>query len=205
MIPKTGFIFFTKRPFPIWLGGWMALLWLGFATTGFAETVKEYYPKGNIHFERSVDAHGLWHGWTREYRESGALKIETTYVHGIRDGICRIYYDTGELLTEFIYKDDMRHGLSLGYYKSGKLKDKGIYKFDKLDGPVFMYSPQGRLRAALQFKKDKREGEAKTFHANGRVEHLYTYRKDHLIRRETFDEKGLRVRVQDYPMEQTQP
>ena len=169
------------------------------------KTVVEYYPNGAVHIKAEVDDEQRFHGWSREYNETGSLKAEHHYVHGIRDGISRLYYTTGELMTEWNYRNGKRHGPSFGYFKNGRLKDKGTYQNDLLEGTVHKYYPDGGIKVRMHFENDRLEGESIIYDTNGKVQHIYRYFKGQAWTRKDYGPDGKLLRKQEFPQPLVQP
>lgn len=161
--------------------------------------ITERYPDGALKSETPVDDFGLLHGLSREYHTTGTLKAERTYRHGTLHGPTRLYYPEGILKTEFHYKNGLRHGLSIGYYRDGAIKDKGLYQEDKLEGRVFLYYPGGKIKAEMTFANDVPEGRSKTYYQSGGIKNLLVYEKGRLLKMETYNIQGERLRVQEFP------
>jgi hypothetical protein len=69
------------------------------------ETIKSYYPDGQVEFVATYRK-GVLDGIVKEYYENGMLKAEIPYRDGRRDGVAKFYHDSGMLMCKVLYEDN---------------------------------------------------------------------------------------------------
>lgn len=93
----------------------LAFLILGvFVQTGFAESVKTYYPNGQVQIESSDTE-------TKMYYENGQLSMQSYLKDGAPTGITKMYYQDGKLMRE----EDHAAGTWKQYGIDGKIQAEG--------------------------------------------------------------------------------
>lgn len=74
-------------------------------TTSGGQAERTYHPNGALATEIEVDAQGAIHGRSREWYETGVLKIDGEYNHGQWVSI-RTYSENGKLIREMTEGSD---------------------------------------------------------------------------------------------------
>jgi antitoxin component YwqK of YwqJK toxin-antitoxin module len=134
---------------------------------GFAEVVKEYWPDGQVKWERNYQD-GKLDGISKEYGEDGTVLAEENYENGKKNGISKMYYKDGTLRTEAHYQDGIKDGLETTYLRWYNKKTVTVFEQGKAittrrydeneqlrDELLFMYGEQGSwtVRQILYDKK----------------------------------------------------
>jgi antitoxin component YwqK of YwqJK toxin-antitoxin module len=136
---------------------------------GFAEVVEEYWPDGQVKWERTYQD-GKLEGISKEYGEDGTVLAEENYENGKKNGISKVYYKDGTLRMETHYQDDLKDGLETTYLRWDNKKTVAVFEQGKAlttkrydeegrlrDELIFMYGEQGSwvVRQILYDKKGK--------------------------------------------------
>ena len=114
---------------------------------GFTEVVEEYWPDGQVKWERTYQD-GTLDGMTKEFAEDGTLLAEENYENGKKNGISKLYYKDGTLRMEVNYQDGIKDGLETTYLRWNNLKVLTLFEQGK---PVSTkrYDEEQRLRDEL--------------------------------------------------------
>jgi len=89
-----------------------------------------YFPNGRLSIEHPLNSNNQFHGLSRLYYESGALKGEMPYINGNQEGIARTYLQNGRLSEETPYKNNQRDGVETSYLKNGQVFARITYRND---------------------------------------------------------------------------
>jgi len=134
---------------------------------GFTEVVEEYWPDGQVKWERNYQD-GELDGISKEYGEDGTVLAEENYENGKKNGTSKLYYPDGTLRMEVNYQDDLKDGLETTYLRWDNLKTVTLFEKGKAvttkrydeeerlrDELIFMYGEQGSwvVRQILYDKK----------------------------------------------------
>jgi len=116
---------------------------------GFTEVVEEYWPDGQVKWERNYQD-GKLEGISKEYSEDGTVLAEENYENGKKNGISKVYYKDGSLRSETNYRDGIKDGLETTYLRWDKKKTVTVFEQGK---PLNTkrYDEEGRLRDELTF------------------------------------------------------
>lgn len=102
------------------------------------------------------------------------LKAKYAYSNGLRSGDWTNLYDNGQIERLVPYLNGKLHGYRRKYFEDGKLMEQIFYVDDKAEGTSFFNYPSGNAKS-------------KYYHKNGK-----TYK------RETFDEDGKIIIIEEY-------
>ena len=136
---------------------------------GIAEVVEEYWPDGQVKWERNYQD-GKLDGISKHYGQDGTLLAEENYENGKKNGMSKLYYEDGTLRMETNYKGDLKDGVETTYLRWNNLKVVTLFQQGKSlntkrydeeqrlrDELIFMYGEQGSwvVRQILYDKKGK--------------------------------------------------
>ena len=116
---------------------------------GFAEVVEEYWPDGQVKWERNYQD-GKLDGISKHYGEDGTLLAEENYENGKKNGISKLYYKDGTLRMETNYQDGIKDGLETTYLRWDSKKTVALFEQGKAT-TTKRYDEKGRLRDELIF------------------------------------------------------
>jgi len=116
---------------------------------GFTEVVEEYWPEGQVKWERNYQD-GKLEGISKEYGEDGTVLSEENYENGKKNGISKLYYTDGTLRMETNYQDDLKDGLETTYLRWDNKKTVALFEKGKAMNTK-RYDEEGRLRDELIF------------------------------------------------------
>jgi antitoxin component YwqK of YwqJK toxin-antitoxin module len=116
---------------------------------GFSEVVKEYWPDGQVKWERNYQD-GKLDGMSREYGEDGTVLREESYKNDKKNGISKMYYKDGTLRMEANYQDGIKDGLETTYLRWDNKKTVTLFKQGKAINTK-RYDEKERLRDEVIF------------------------------------------------------
>lgn len=138
-----------------------------------AEIIKEYYPNGKIHFEKSYN-NGVLEGIAKEYDEYECLSRITPYSNGKIHGV-QIIYDMCELkpIKEISYKNGVLNGKEKlrGCYE-GNLDLVRSYKNGKKHG-IEIISNNDTNMSVTMYQNGVKHGLQKLYFYDRRIDTLF--------------------------------
>jgi antitoxin component YwqK of YwqJK toxin-antitoxin module len=113
------------------------------------------------------------HGPAREWAESGALSVETTYVHGLQEGTRTAFFtdpaSLGKKQAEYRLVAGKLHGVQRSWRRNGQPGGFVTYQNGQQHGPAEEYSFEGKREAAGQYENDRKTGTWTIYYPDGRV------------------------------------
>jgi antitoxin component YwqK of YwqJK toxin-antitoxin module len=132
--------------------------------TGQANSIKEFYPNGNLksynqydigEYESrdesgyvisrniAIDTLRKIHVSENYHPNSNIIKSRNFYFNKIQDSISETYYSSGKLQSKMSYKNGKRNGTYIEYFENGALKRKSNWENDKLEGMGIVVTEKG--------------------------------------------------------------
>ena len=132
--------------------------------TGQANSIKEFYPNGNL---KSYNQYDIGEYESRDesgyiisrtvaldtlrkinvsenyHPNSNILKSRNFYFNKIQDSISETYYASGKWQSKLTYKNGKRNGTYVEYFENGELKRKSNFEDDKLEGMAIVVTEKG--------------------------------------------------------------
>jgi major membrane immunogen (membrane-anchored lipoprotein) len=162
-----------------WLTGILILTAFS-AAAGFAETVEEKFPNGQVKLRYSVDGQNRKNGMLEEFFESGKLKLKTNYKDDEQEGNSITYYESGKIQITANYRKGKLHGAYAEYTEAGIKKLTAVYSDGKLNGPYLECTDGGVKKRAATYKDGKLHGTQTQFE-NGKTVSTQLYREGDLV------------------------
>ncbi|MDM8009128.1 MAG: hypothetical protein QUV05_23555 [Phycisphaerae bacterium] len=129
--------------------------------------------------ESCRNAAGQYHGWFRNWTNSGILIAELQYANGRYNGVSREFNSgNGQMTLEEHYNDGTRDGLCRAwYYQNGQIKYEVDYTAGKLNGPYTTWYENGQMELQTAYENGLQNGTSKQWTEDGTL--LWTCTYDH--------------------------
>lgn len=118
------------------------------------------------------------HGLTKQFDETGALWIETTFVNGKKHGQMKQYNKSGAVTSLAMYESDNMHGPSESFDEAGDIESRTYYAAGKMHGTMEAFYSRfeggGRKRLA-HYSTGKLHGRETIYQSSGIILTEATY------------------------------
>ena len=128
--------------------------------TGIQQSLKSYYPSGNLQVKREYSNYPKNnYVETKYFDENGNVESESTYLNGKLNGISREYYSNGKIMAEGNSVNGKSHGKLKSYFDNGQLQmsftaDSTSLAAGNALGEIFQYDKSGKLINHVYANKD---------------------------------------------------
>ena len=117
--------------------------------------------------------HGVFHGKSIEFYESGIIRAEGFFTKGTPTGSWRTYYESGKVRANYTLKQlptgPGKVGPFLWYYENGNVMEQSNYVEGLAQGEYLKYHESGGLSVKGQYMNGLKEGEWVDFNEDGVV------------------------------------
>jgi antitoxin component YwqK of YwqJK toxin-antitoxin module len=132
------------------------------------------------------------HGEFTWYHANGYLERQGTYINNKQTGTWVSYYENGVMRDSSHYIFGNKKGISLSWHYNGFMADSSSLNTDG-SGVVVEWFDNGTPAAAGKLAAGRKlHGTWQFFHKNGSLSALEVYDNGKLIKKEYFDEKGVK-------------
>lgn len=151
-----------------------ALLVGGFLTGCRPHEEKHFFPTGQLKSRVSLDADGLYDGYSFNFTKDGALVSKVPFQHGEVDGMTYHYYPTGALRACEPNRHSRLNGQARYFFPNGKTKRIKAFQNDVEVGTSLHYYSSGRLRVRVQHNRTGKVVDLDAYTPTGQRDVLYT-------------------------------